>query len=365
MARPWQSTAVGGILHRGCETLAGRISSIRVTMPFVRRASLRLLLGLLAVLATVSLLWSQAQGQDDIPEGAATISVDVDVVNILATVRDKDGRLVNNLTKDDFILEEEGEPQTITYFSRQTDLPLTLGLLVDTSVSQERLIGEETRASSQFFTQVLRLKKDLAFLISFDIDVELLQDLTGSADLLRRGLEKLQIQGGTGGLHPGPVPTSGTPPGTVLFDGVYLAADEMMRNQVGRKALVLISDGVDSGSRVKEEKAIEAAQRADAVIYAVRYFDRGFYYGGGGFGGAGGYGTLKTLARETGGSAFEVSRKQPLSQIYDTIQDELRSQYSIGYTSSNDQEGFRKIKLRTKDKKLKVQTRSGYYPRSS
>ena len=334
---------------------------MRITMPYSRRGSLHLLLGSLLVLTSGSLLWSQAQDQGDVPEGAATITVDVDVVSILATVRDKDGRLVNNLTKDDFILEEEGEPQTITYFSRQTDLPLTLGLLVDTSVSQERLIGEETRASSQFFTQVLRLKKDLAFLISFDIDVELLQDLTGSADLLRHGLERLRVQGGAGGLHPGPVPASGTPPGTVLFDGVFLAADEMMRNQVGRKALVLISDGVDSGSRVKQEKAIEAAQRADAVIYGVRYFDRGFYYGTGYGGGS----TLKNLARDTGGNVFEVSRKQPLSQIYDTIQDELRSQYSIGYTSTSEQEGFRKIKLRTKDKKLKVQTRSGYYPKAS
>jgi VWFA-related protein len=148
----------------------------------------------------------------------------------------------------------------------------------------------------------------------------------------------------------------------VLFDGVFLAADEMMRNQVGRKALVLISDGVDSGSRVKQDKAIEAAQRADAVIYGVRYFDRGFYYGMG-YGGGGS--TLKNLARETGGNVFEVSRKQPLSQIYDTIQEELRSQYSIGYTSTSEQEGFRKIKLRTKDKKLKVQTRSGYYPKAS
>lgn len=340
---------------------------MKVTMSSARRGSLCFLLGLLAVLGAVSLLWAQARNPSDVPEGAATITVDVDVVNILATVRDKDGHLVTNLTKDDFILEEEGQPQTIKYFSRQTDLPLTIGLLVDTSVSQERLLGEETRASHQFFTQVLRLQKDLAFLISFDVDVELLQDLTGSADLLRSGLEKLQIQGGAGGLHPGPVPTSGTPPGTVLYDGVFLAADEMMRNQVGRKALVLISDGVDSGSRLKQDQAIEAAQRADAVIYGIRYFDRGFYYGMGGFGGAGGGSTLKTLSRETGGNMFEVSRKQPLSQIYDTIQNELRSQYSIGYTSGLDpeQQGFRKIKLRAKDKKLKVQARSGYYPKSS
>jgi VWFA-related protein len=289
----------------------------------------------------------------------------VNVVSILATVRDKDGHLVSNLTKDDFILEEEDKEQTIAYFSRQTDLPLTLGLLVDTSISQGGIIGEQSRASSQFFTQVLRLEKDLAFLISFDIDVELLQDLTGSKELLRSGLNGLQVQGGTGGLHPGPVPTSGRQPGTVLFDAVYLAADEMMRNQVGRKALVLISDGVDWGSRLKEREAIEAAHRADAVIYGIRYVDHRFYNRGG-FGAGGGASTLKKLGRETGGDMFEVSRNRPLSEIYDTIQDELRNQYSIGYTSSNDSPdgGFRKIKLTTKNKTLKVQARSGYYPKS-
>ena len=309
--------------------------------------------------------YSWAQTDADL-EGAATISVDVDIVNILATVRNKQGGLVGSLTKDDFILEEEGELQAITYFSRQTDLPLTLGLLVDTSVSQGRLIGEERSASGQFFSQVLRQQKDLAFLISFDINVELLQDLTGSETLLRNALDDLEIQGGTGGLHPGPVPTSGRQPGTLLHDAVYLAADEMMRNQVGRKALVLISDGVDYGSRLKLDEAIEAAQRADVVVYGIRYLDHGFYNRSGVFGGGGGGSTLKKLAQETGGNMFEVSRRTPLSEIYTTIQDELRSQYSIGYTSNLDssKSGFRKIRLRTKDKSMKVQTRSGYYAQS-
>jgi VWFA-related protein len=337
-----------------------------MTMYRPAKLSVGFLLCLLALSGVISYSWAQEKGAGDVPEGAASITVDVNVVSILATVRDKDGHLVSNLTKDDFVLEEEGKEQTISYFSRQTDLPLTLGLLVDTSVSQERIIGDESRASSQFFTQVLRLQKDLAFLISFDIDVELLQDLTGSQDLLRSGLSGLRVQGATGGLHPGPVPTSGRQPGTVLFDAVFLAADEMMRNQVGRKALVLISDGVDWGSRVKEDKAIEAAHRADAVIYGVRYVDNGFYRQAGVFGGGGGGSTLRKLARETGGDMYEVSRKHPLSEIYDTIQNELRNQYSIGYSSNLDSSdtGFRKIKLSTKNKSLKVQARSGYYPKS-
>lgn len=294
----------------------------------------------------------------------ATISVDVQVVNILATVRDKKGGLVTNLAKDDFILEEEGKRQKIRYFARQTDLPLTIGLLVDTSVSQQRLLGDERSAGSQFFSQVLRQKKDLAFLISFDVDVELLQDLTASLKLLDAGLDDLRVQGAGGGITPGTVPTSGRPVGTALFDSIFLASDEMMRNQVGRKALVIVSDGIDYGSRVKEKEAIEAAQRSDVVLYGIRYYDAAFYYQAGGFGGGGG--SLKKLARETGGNVFEVSRKRPLQAIFQAIQDELRSQYSIGYTPENDspKPGLRKIKLKTRRKGLKVQSRKGYYPKT-
>ena len=182
-------------------------------------------------------------------EEPATIKVDVDVVNLLCSVRDKKGGLVSTLGKDDFQVFEEGKEQSIRYFSRETELPLTLGLLVDVSLSQERLIGEEKQAAYQFFQQVLR-KKDVAFLISFGSDAELLQDLTGSASLLEKGLDRLRVVGGVGGLHPGPVPTAGQPRGTVLYDAVYLAATDRLQSEVGRKAMVLITDGIDQGSRV-------------------------------------------------------------------------------------------------------------------
>ena len=304
-----------------------------------------------------------AAGQQD---EESTIRVDVDVVNVLATVRDKKGRLVNSLTKDDFLIEEDGVPQEITYFSQQTDLPLTIGLLVDTSVSQQRLIDTQRTASFQFFQQTLRNRKDLAFLISFDVDVELLQDLTDSINLLHQGLEQLEIQGSSGGVLPSPVPTSGRPPGTVMYDAIFLASDEMLKQQVGRKAIVLVSDGNDYGSRLKIEEALDAAQRGDVVIYGIRYFDREFYFRAGAMGG-GGYGTLKKLGRETGGNVFEVTKKQPLQEIFDEIQAELRSQYSIGYTPSRGTTGggFRKIELNAKDKSLKVTTRHGYYPKGS
>jgi len=302
-----------------------------------------------------------AQEQDELE--TPTISVDVQVVNILATVRDKKGGLVTTLSKEDFVLEEDGKRQEIKYFSQQTDLPLTIGILVDTSVSQQRLLAIERTGAYEFFEKLLRMEKDLAFLISFDVDIELLQDFTDSKELLYRGLERLKIQGSGGGMHPSPTPSGLPQVGTAMYDSIYLAAEEMLKGQVGRKALVLVGDGNDYGSRIKPKEAIASAQRADAIIYSVRYFDREFYFATGGMG-TGGEGSLKKLSRETGGTMFEVSRKKPLRWIMDQISAELRSQYLIGYTPQRDlsQPGFRKLKLRAKRKGLKVQARAGYYP---
>ncbi len=305
----------------------------------------------------------QPSKSEDLPD----ISVDVDVVNIFFTVTDKQGRLITNLDKNDFTLEEDGQPQTIKYFSRQADLPLTMGLLVDTSVSQGNLIDLEREASSQFLNQMLRMKKDQAFLISFDVNVDLLQDYTDSVRLLRAGLDKLHVNGGSGGLGGGPMPTSGKPKGTLLYDAVFLAADEMLKNQVGRKTLVLITDGNDQGSQMDLKQAIAAAQRADAIIYSIEYLDRGFYYRAGGYGMIGGFGNgsaLKKLSEETGGRVFEVSKKKNLKMIYDEIQQELRSQYSIGYTPPRHGPGFRRIRIIPRNRDFKVQARQGYYAKN-
>ncbi len=327
-----------------------------------RTAIRRLAAGATAVLASAVLSAPLLPGQDETDDDITTISVDVQVVNVLATVRDKQGQIVSDLTRDDFIIEEDGKLQEIRYFARQADLPLTIGLLVDTSVSQEGVIGPQKRAAAQFFEEVLRQDKDLAFLISFDVDIELLQDLTNSGKLLRTALQRLRVQGSRGGLHPGPVPQSRRPVGTALFDSVYLASREVLKGQVGRKAVVLISDGNDYGSRVKREEAVEAAQRADVVVYGIRYFDREFYFRAGASGGGGGS-TLNKFAKATGGNLFEVKRKTTLKAIFDQIQRELRNQYSIGYRSNQDPgaQGFRKIQLRAKRKDLKVQARAGYY----
>ncbi len=317
---------------------------------------------LLFASALSACLLAQAPPKDAPPEDSpAPITVDVNVVNILASVRDKRNALVANLDKSDFTILEEGKAQTIKYFTRETDLPLTIGLLVDVSRSQENLIGIERNAASQFFNKVLR-KKDEAFLISFGEESELLQDYTSSPRLLQDGLNQLRVSSGVGGLHPGPVPTAGQPRGTVLYDAVYLAATEKLKGEVGRKVLVLITDGVDQGSRMTRNQAVEAAQKADAVIYSIDYQDPSAY-GPFGFGGGGGEGELRRMSDETGGRVFKVDRKHSLDEVFQEIQDEMRSQYAIGYTPTNDlRDGsYRRLEIRLANKDLKAQARKGYY----
>ena len=296
--------------------------------------------------------------QDDLP----TIKVDVDLVNLMFTVRNKNNALISTLTKDSFTIYEDGKAQTTKYFTRETNLPLTIGLLVDVSGSQETLIPQEKYAAGQFFDQVLK-PKDMAFLISFGADCELLQDSTSSAKLLKRGLEGLRLSAGVGGLHPGPVPSSRPPRGTLLYDAVYLAANEKLKNEVGRKAIVLITDGMDQGSSYKLKDAIEMAHRADTIIYSIYYVDQRAYYGRGmTFGGASD-GDLKKMSEETGGRLFHVGRNNTLEDIFKQIQEEMRSQYALAYSPTNESRdgSYRKIEIRPIDKTLKIQARKGYY----
>jgi VWFA-related protein len=287
--------------------------------------------------------------------GQETIKVDVDIVNVLATVRSKNGGLVGNLSKEDFTIFENGQKQDLKYFTRETDLPLTLGLLVDVSKSMEALIEVEKQAAGRFFGEVLR-EKDQAFIISFGSEAELLQDYTNSRRLLQKGLDQLRLNAPVEGLHPGPVPTAHAIRGTILWDAVYLAAAEQLKNQVGRKALIIISDGVDHGSRYRLDQAIKAAQMADAIVYGIVYSDPRYS-------GWGGDGDLKRLATETGGRTLRIDRKHSLPDIFKEIQEELRTQYALGYTPANSTKdgSFRKIEIKTPDKDLKVQARKGYF----
>src|SRR6202046_30503 len=295
--------------------------------------------------------------QDD-----ATLKVEVSLVNLLFNVRDKKGGLVGSLNKDDFKVFEDGKEQEVKFFNRETDLPLTIGLLIDVSGSQMNLIEIEKNAAYQFFGTVLR-KQDLAFLISFGEDSELLQDYTNSPKLLRAGLDGLQVSSGVGGFGPGPVPTISQPRGTVLYDAVYVASADQLKGQVGRKVLVLITDGEDEGSKYKISQAIEAAQKADALIYGFYYVDRGFYMSHGMVFAGGSDAALRQMSEDTGGHVFHVDRKMTLQDAFTELQEEMRSQYAIGYTPTNPAKDgtFRKLEVRTTNKDWKVQARKGYY----
>ena len=349
------------------------------------------------LLATRQVLWARQSGPP------ATFSTDVNVVNLFATVRDKQGHIVQNLTKDDFHLSEDGRPQTIRYFAQQSDLPLTLGLLVDTSGSERRMLGTERDASRTFLEQVLRPEKDKAFLIHFDREVELLQDLTSSRERLEKALEAIDKpewgqSGGTQGNGSGNGPGGGYgrrgggggrrgQGGTAFYDAIYLASNDLLSKKIGRKAVIMLTDGEDNASKVSMAEAIESAQRADTLAYSIRIADdqQGFSSGfpapgmgrHGGWGGGGPYGRgpamnrpdgkkiLQQISKGTGGGYFESSAKKPLEQIYSQIEEELRNQYSLGYVSdrSATDPAFRKIQLTVNQKGLIVQTREGYYPK--
>lgn len=285
------------------------------------------------------------------------IRVDVDIVNVLATVRTKAGGVVGKLEKGDFTVLEDGKVQEIKYFTRETDVPLTIGLLVDTSGSQERLIETERSAASAFFKKLLR-QKDMAFLMQFGAEAELLADSTNSVRQLEKGLAELRLSTPVGGLHPGPVPTMQNRAGTILYDAVYLAATDQLRGEVGRKVIVVISDGVDTGSKMSRGKAIEAAHKADAVIYSIYYADPMYRAMTGS-----GEGDLKRMAEETGGRVFTVSRNLPLDAVFREIDEDMRSQYAIGYTPSNSNKdgAFRKLEVRTASKEHRVFARKGYF----
>ncbi|SRR5579883_1943339 len=283
----------------------------------------------------------------------AVFTTGIKVVNLLATVRDKKGALIRDLSKDDFQVLENGRPQSIRYFSKETDLPLTLGLLIDTSVSQQKVLDAERAASFRFLDQVLREDKDQVFILQFDFAVMLRQDFTSS----RKKLEDILTQVDTPTRRELELQQGG---GTLLYDAVIKASD-LMRNQRNRKALIILSDGVDTGSEASLEAAVEAAQRADTLVYSILFSDEGYY---GIFGeGHGGKAALMKLSKETGASFFEVSKKLSIDQIYGLIQDELRGQYSLGYVSDQPVRvsEFRKLQLTVKQKGLTVESRDRYW----
>ena len=306
--------------------------------------------------------------QQDEQMPTTTLKVQVNLVSNYFSVRDKHNGLVSTLTKNDCSILEDKVPQTIKNWGAETDQPLTLGILLDTSGSQQNVLPLEQETGAAFLKRVLR-SKDEAFLVSFDVDVDLLQDFTSSASQLARAMNKAEINtaggngaGGVPGIGQGPVATSGTPKGTLLYDAVVLAANDKMRVENERKAMILLTDGGDQGSHYKLQDAVAAAQKANSIIYVLLIADRGFY-GGMSFGYSGAS-DMKRLAEQTGGRMIDVGNNGPkMEAAFKQIEDELRTQYVASYTPTNPKlDGtYRKLDIECKGDGLKVQSRKGYY----
>ncbi len=296
----------------------------------------------------------------------ATIKMNVNLVDVVFTVKDKAGNLVPHLTKDECTVSEDKQPQILKNFAAEAHLPLTLGILLDTSGSQQRVLPLEQDVGSQFLERVLK-SKDEAFLISFDVDVDLLQDYTNDPRLLARAMNHAEINdaggngaGGMPGAGGGTVPTIGDPKGTLLFDAVVLAARQKMSQETGRKAMILLTDGGDQGSTHKIADAIAEAQKSNVIVYVILIADREYTTSFGYHG----YSDMKRLSEETGGRLIDVGNNgKKLEAAFQQIEDELRTQYVATYTPSNAKlDGrFRKLSVECRGDGLKVQVRKGYY----
>jgi VWFA-related protein len=281
----------------------------------------------------------------------AQIRVQVNLVNLFATVRDKHKAIVTGLKQDDFQVYEDGQLQEITNFSAESSLPITLGILIDTSGSEYYMLSGEKEAGSRFLARVLR-KGDLAMVMTFDTDVDLLADFTDDRGLLDRAINRAQINVPVGGvIVQGPLPSSGTG-GTNFYDAVYLAAHDKLSDEAGRKAIIVLTDAEDTGSKLKLQDAIEAAQRTDTVVHILLVAADG-----------GDQIVAKRLTDETGGRMIVVRSEKNLEQAFDQISEELRSQYTVGYSPTNKKHdgSYRKIKVEMKNKDYSALTRRGYY----
>jgi VWFA-related protein len=300
----------------------------------------------------------------------STLRVNVNLVSLFFTVRDKHNGLVATMTKNDCSVLEDKQPQTIKNFSAEADLPLTLGILLDTSGSQQNVLQLEQQAGGNFLRSILR-KKDEAFLVTFDVGVHLEQDFTNNAGELIRAIDKTEINtaggngsGGVPGIGQGPIPTQGAPKGTLLYDAVAQVSSDKLRSETGRKALILLTDGEDEGSITKPNQAIEAAQKANAIIYVILIADRPFY---GGYRNPFGYSgdmQMRKITEETGGRVINVGNNgKKMEDAFAQIEEELRTQYLASYTPTNNKldGGYRKLDISCKGDGLKVQARKGYY----
>jgi VWFA-related protein len=299
---------------------------------------------------------SAPQSEQQIPESQAPLEVKTTVVNVFATVRDKHNGIVSDLTKDDFKVYEDGAEQKVVYFTKEVNMPISLAIMMDTSGSMYYILNAEKDAASRFVREVMH-KRDEALVMSFDTDVNLLADFTEDPSVLSRAIHRATINvdatgiGGTGGT----IPQRGGG-GTNLYDAVYLAAHDELAPEAGRKAIVILSDCEDNGSKITGQDAIEIAQRSDAVIHIILISDPRATEGYG-------PGVAQSLTSQTGGRVIGVRNENGLEKAFDVISEELRSQYVLGYSPTNlNHDGtFRRIKVEVSRPDTKILARKGYY----
>jgi VWFA-related protein len=298
---------------------------------------------------------AQSPPQQQGPQGP--LQVETKVVNVFATVRNKQHGIVNDLTKDDFKITEDGVDQKVEFFSREVNMPITLGLLIDTSASMDRMIDAEQDAASRFLREVMR-PKDEAMVITFDFDVDLLADFTQDTSVLSSAIRRARVNsvGGGGVVTPGTIPQGSNAGGTDLYDAVYLACHDELATEAGRKGVIILTDAEDTGSKLRMQDAIEAAQRSDAVIHILLISDRMATFGTG-------PGVAHRMAEDTGGRVIDVHNEKSLEKAFDEISEELRSQYVLGYYPTNlKRDGtFRKIQVSVARPDVKILARKGYY----
>jgi VWFA-related protein len=405
----------GGLLSNIGNRLHASLLQVSLKRRLCHSSTMQTLRSIRALSLTLSVFLSAlpaiAQQPSEAAQKAAppspTFSVKVKEVNLLAIVRDKKGQPINSLAKQDFVLEQDGRAQTITQFAHESDLPLIFGVLADTGPGQRKELADERKAGTEFVNRLLREGKDKAFVLHFDKEVELLQDMTTSHDKLAKGIDQISVgeQRSPGGGRKRDEGDREHPHyffgGSMLYDAIFLSSDEVLKSQQGRKAVVLFSDGVDHESKTSLEHAIEAAQRADTLVYCVhvaaereqeqgpgteqrrgsRYPGGGYPGGGGPFPGGGypgggrrrgpentphedksdGKKILQRISKETGGRYLELSKKLTAAQIYAQIEEEMRHQYSLSYTPDKVENGYHKLHLSTRSADLTVQTREGFY----
>ncbi|MDD5544805.1 MAG: VWA domain-containing protein [Acidobacteriia bacterium] len=341
------------------KTLCAHRVEHRYVFGFIGVAAALLLAGGLVV-------FSAASPQNPPVEQAPTIKVPVELVNVFFLAKDKHGGLISDLNRNEVNVQEDGRPQQVSFFEKDTNVPLTIALMLDTSgsIQEEDIFPLEQEGAIEFLHTVMR-QGDLSLVIHFDLDVELDQDFTDNFTLLEKAIKSARINTGGGGYQ-GPVNLP-SPGGTHLYDGIVLACNDELREEAGRKVMVLVTDGEDQGSKYRLNDAVESAQKANTMIYTIFFEPRRVPRFSMGYPppmvSGGNTGVLNKLANETGGKSFFPRNLQDMRKAYNEINDQLHSQYRLGYTPSNTvRDGsYRKINLSCSRSDVKIVARKGYY----